>query len=60
MSFGVLMATLSLRLNRANLAVRRGDRAAALGLLRECLALGGLGPEINTAIERNIAPLDKA
>ena len=52
--------TPSLCLNLANLAVRRGDRAAALGLLRECLTLGGLGPDINAVIERNIAHLDKA
>jgi glycosyltransferase involved in cell wall biosynthesis len=52
--------TPSLCLNLANLAVRRGDRAAGLGLLRECLSLGGLGPAINAVIERNIAHLDGA
>lgn len=49
--------TPSLCLNLANLAVRRGDRAAALGLLRECLSRGGLGPDINAVIERNITHL---
>ncbi|KGE02701.1 tetratricopeptide repeat-containing glycosyltransferase family 2 protein [Pseudohaliea rubra] len=52
--------TASLCLNLANLAVRRGDRSGALGLLRECLALGGLGPAVNDVIERNIKHLEGA
>jgi glycosyltransferase involved in cell wall biosynthesis len=44
----------SLCLNMANLAVRSGARDRALALLEECLALGGMGPETDQTIRRNI------
>jgi len=46
--------TPSLCLNLANLAVRTGDKPFARSLLEECLALGGLGPQTDEVIERNI------
>lgn len=50
--------TPSVCLNLANLCVRSGDRAEGLRLLRECLALGGLGEDTNAVIQRNIRFLD--
>ncbi|MEM1403581.1 MAG: glycosyltransferase family 2 protein [Pseudomonadota bacterium] len=44
-------------LNLANLSVKTGNRLKAIRLLEECLALGGLGPEVNKVIENNIAAL---
>ena len=51
--------TPSVCLNLANLCVRTGDRAEGLRLLRECLALGGLGEETNAVIQRNIRFLEQ-
>lgn len=47
----------TLCLNLANLAVRRGDRKRALGLLRECLELGGISAAVDDLIRRNIRHL---
>ena len=44
----------SLCLNLANLAVRSGDKSRAADLLRECLSLGGMGPETDETIRRNL------
>ncbi|EAQ97312.1 glycosyltransferase family 2 protein [Congregibacter litoralis] len=46
--------TTSLCLNLANLAVRSGDKPRAASLLEECLALGGMGPQTDETIRRNI------
>ncbi|WP_439107262.1 glycosyltransferase [Congregibacter sp.] len=46
--------TPSLCLNLANLAVRSGDKPRGAALLEECLALGGMGPETDETIRRNI------
>jgi glycosyltransferase involved in cell wall biosynthesis len=46
--------TPSLCLNMANLSVRSGARERAVALLEECLALGGMGPETDQTIRRNI------
>lgn len=48
------LATPSLCLNLANLAVRSGDKPRAVKLLQECLALGGMGPQTDETIRRNI------
>jgi glycosyltransferase involved in cell wall biosynthesis len=50
--------TPALCLNRANLAVRAGNSGEAVALLRECLALGGLGPEVSAVIEQNLRHLE--
>jgi glycosyltransferase involved in cell wall biosynthesis len=50
--------TPSVCLNLANLCVRAGDRDQGVRLLRECLALGGLGEEIDAVIQRNIRFLE--
>lgn len=44
----------TLCLNLANLAVRSGDKPRAAELLQECLSLGGLGPQTDETIRRNI------
>lgn len=49
--------TPALCLNRANLAVRSGATNEGIALLEECLALGGLGPQTNAVIERNLEHL---
>lgn len=46
--------TPSLCLNLANLAVRSGDKPRGASLLEECLALGGMGPQTDETIRRNI------
>ncbi|WOJ91865.1 glycosyltransferase [Congregibacter variabilis] len=50
--------TPSLCLNLANLAVRSGDKPRAALLLKECLSLGGMGPQTDETIRRNIEFLD--
>jgi len=50
--------TPSVCLNLANLCVRSGDRVEGVHLLKECLALGGLGAEIDAVIQRNIRVLE--
>lgn len=50
--------TPSLCLNLANLAVRSGDKPRAALLLQECLSLGGMGPQTDETIRRNIEFLD--
>ncbi|WOJ98054.1 glycosyltransferase [Congregibacter brevis] len=46
--------TASLCLNLANLAVRSGDKPRGAQLLEECLSLGGMGPQTDETIRRNI------
>ena len=50
----------SMCVNMANLAVRAGEQAAALGFLEECLALGGLGEEKDAVVRGNIEALRRA
>lgn len=50
--------TPALCLNRANLAVRAGNRDEAVSLLKECLRFGSLGPEVSAVIEQNLKHLE--